>query len=154
MPKPRKIQIGNLLAWNDADPATPLRVDDIFVDEGGDVQVMLNDGAAVTEYSLSDILAQTTHHPDSRQRPRHRKSRDPATHNTNAEAFRAFTRKADDTDGDTVPILGRISPEMLAWVKSLGHNRSFHVRQALNHYRESGHYKQFKEKKNARKTSK
>jgi hypothetical protein len=154
MTKPRKIQIGNLLAWADADPAIPLRVDDIFVAGSGDVRVLLDDGQSVTEYPLSDILAQTTHHPDSRQRQRHRKSRDPATHNINAEAFRAFTRKADDTDGDTLPILGRISPEMLAWVKSLGRNRSFHVRQALNHYRESGHYKQFKEKKDARKASK
>jgi hypothetical protein len=140
-PKPRQIRVGDLLAWSD-DPIAPLRVVDILLAEGEVTQVLLDDGRAVVAYPLADIFARTVPHAKRRQRVKHtRPNRTIASIST--VGLRPF--QADDTEGDTVPILGRISPAMSDWIKSLGHNRSFHVRQALKHYRESGHYKQFED---------
>jgi hypothetical protein len=57
--------------------------------------------------------------------------------NRNISGIIPHRYQAPDTHGDTVPISGRVPPDLKDWLKSLPGNQSYHVRQALLLYQSS-----------------
>jgi hypothetical protein len=54
--------------------------------------------------------------------------------NPNPETYQLHGFTAPDTDGGTVPISGRIPPDLKLWLQSIPGGTSFHLRQAVRLY--------------------